>query len=70
MYLFVTEEPDLSGQMKNVIMCIEIDIVTDILMKGLEWLGNLIRVENNRIPKVLLGAKLEAKRKVGRPELR
>jgi hypothetical protein len=27
-------------------------------------------MKNNRIPKVLLGAKLEAKRKVGRPELR
>jgi hypothetical protein len=40
------------------------------MMRGLEWFAHLIRMENNRIPKVLLGAKLEAKRKVGRPELR
>jgi hypothetical protein len=46
------------------------DIVTDIMMRGLERLGHLIRMESNRITRVLLGAKLEAKRKVGRPKLK
>ena len=40
------------------------------MMRGLDWLGHLIRMENNRITRVLLGAKLEAKTKVGRPKLR
>jgi hypothetical protein len=37
------------------------DMVTDIMMRGLEWLGHLIRKENNRIPRVFIGAKLEVK---------
>ena len=34
------------------------DIVTDIKIRRLEWLGHLIRMGNNRIPKVALDAKL------------
>ena len=45
-------------------------MVRDIQIKRLEWLGHLIRLENNRIPVVALIAKLEFKRKVGRPKLR
>jgi hypothetical protein len=33
-------------------------------------MGHLIRIENNRFPKVALDAELEGKRKVGRPKLR
>jgi hypothetical protein len=44
-------------------------MVTDIKLRGLEWLGHLIRMEDNRIPKIVLDAKLNVKRKVGRPKL-
>ena len=45
-------------------------MVTDIVTRGLDWLGHLIRTESNRIPIVSLGVKLEAKNTVGRPKLR
>jgi len=45
-------------------------IVTDIQVRRLELLGHLIRMENNRIFKVALVAKLEVKKKFGRPKLR
>jgi hypothetical protein len=35
------------------------------MIRRLECLGHLIRMENSRIPKVALDAKLEGKRKVG-----
>jgi hypothetical protein len=44
--------------------------LTDIKIRRLEWLGHLIRMANNRNPKCALDAKLEGKRKVGRPKLR
>ena len=44
-------------------------MVTDIKLRGLEWLGHLIRMEDNRIPKIVLNAKLDVKRKIGRPKL-
>jgi len=44
-------------------------IVTDIQVKRLD-LGHLIRMENNRIFKVAIVAKLEVKRKFGIPKLR
>ena len=42
-----------------------IGIVIDV-----EWLGQLIRMESNRIPKIGLDTKLNGGRKVGRPKLR
>ena len=51
-------------------LCRDTHIVTDIMRRGLDWLGHLIRMENKRIPRVLLDAELEAKRKDGRPKLR
>ena len=45
-------------------------IVTDIQVRRLELLGHLIRMENYRIFNVALVAKLEVKRKFGRPKLR
>jgi hypothetical protein len=44
--------------------------VTDIQVTRLELLGNLIRMEINRIFKFALVAKLEFKRNVGKPKLR
>ena len=41
-------------------LCRDTHTVTDIMMRGLDWLGHLIGMENNRIPIVLLGAELEA----------
>ena len=39
--------------------------LTDILITRLECLGHLIRIQNNRNPKVAFIAKLEVKRNVG-----
>jgi hypothetical protein len=44
--------------------------VTEVKLRRLEWLGHLIRTENNRIPKIVSDAKLDGKRKVERPKLR
>jgi hypothetical protein len=38
--------------------------------RRLGCMGHLIRMENSRVPKVALDAKLEGKRKFGRPESR
>ena len=46
------------------------DTVTDIKLRRSEWLNYLIRIKNNKIPKILLDAKLDRKRKAGRPKLR
>ena len=45
-------------------------IVTDNQVRRLELLGHLIRMENNKIFKVALVAKLEVKKNFGRPKLR
>ncbi|KAJ4444925.1 hypothetical protein ANN_06724 [Periplaneta americana] len=45
-------------------------IVTDIKIRRLEWLGHIIRMDNNNIPKRLLDATLSGKRRAGRPKLR
>jgi hypothetical protein len=47
-----------------------VDTVTDVKLRRLEWLGHLIIMESNKIPKIVLDAKLDGKRKAGRPELR
>ena len=43
-----------------------IDIVTDFIVRQLEWLGHLIRMENNVFPNTVLEANLEGKMKFGR----
>ncbi|KAJ4439356.1 hypothetical protein ANN_07478 [Periplaneta americana] len=45
-------------------------IVTDIKIRRLEWLGHIIGMDNNNIPKRLLDATLSGKRRAGRPKLR
>jgi hypothetical protein len=39
-----------------------VETATDIKLRRLEWLGHLISMENNRIHKILLDAKLEGKK--------
>lgn len=46
------------------------DIIIDIKIRRLEWLGQPVRMENNKIPKVALDAELQGTKKVGRPKLR
>jgi hypothetical protein len=46
------------------------DIVTDINVRRLEWLGHVIRMEDTSLPKMVFNAKLEGIRGVGRPRLR
>ncbi|KAJ4439157.1 hypothetical protein ANN_15114, partial [Periplaneta americana] len=46
------------------------NIVVDIKLRRLEWLGHVARMENNRTPKALLDALPVGRRKVGRPKLR
>ena len=65
MSLFVTQE---FGELNNLHQ--NIDTVTEVKLRRLEWLGNLIGIENNRIPNIILDAKLDGKRKVERPKLR
>lgn len=48
----------------------DINIVVDIKLRRLEWLGHVARMENNRTPKALLDALPVGRRKVGRPKLR
>ena len=40
------------------------DLITDVKLIRLEWLGYVIRTENNRIPEIVLDAKLDGKRKL------
>jgi hypothetical protein len=47
-----------------------LDIVTEIKVRRLEWLGHVVRTEDTRLPKMVFNAKPEGKRGVGRPRLR
>jgi hypothetical protein len=38
-------------------------ILTDFKLRRLEWLSHLIRMENNIIPKIVLGSKLDGEKK-------
>jgi hypothetical protein len=46
------------------------DIVTEIKVRRLEWLGHVVRMEDTRLPKTVFDAKREGRRGVGRPRLR
>jgi transcription termination factor 2 len=46
------------------------DIVTEIKVRRLEWLGHVIRMEDTRLPKIVFNGKPEGRRGVGRPRLR
>jgi hypothetical protein len=35
------------------------DLITDVKLVRLEWLGYVIRTENNRIPEIVLDEKLD-----------
>jgi hypothetical protein len=50
--------------------CKSPDIVTEIRTRRLEWLGHIIGMEDTQIPKMIFNTKREARRGVGRPELR
>ena len=47
-----------------------VDTATGVMLRRFEWLAHLIRMENNRIPEIVLDAKLDGKIKVERPKLR
>jgi hypothetical protein len=46
------------------------DIVTEIKVRRLEWLGHVIRMEDTHLSKMALNAKPEGKHGLGRPSLR
>jgi hypothetical protein len=46
------------------------DIVTEIKVGRLEWLGHVVRMEDTRLPKMVFNAKPEGRRGVGRPTQR
>jgi hypothetical protein len=46
------------------------DIVTEIKVRRLEWLGHVVRMEDTHLPKMVFNAKPEGRRGVGRPRLR
>jgi hypothetical protein len=46
------------------------NIITDIKIRRLEWLGHVVRREDFRLPKKILNAKLDKMRKFCRPKLR
>jgi hypothetical protein len=46
------------------------DIVTEIKVRRLEWLGHVIRTEDVHLPKMVFNAKPKGRRGVGRPRLR
>ena len=43
------------------------DTVAEIKTHRLEWLGHVIRMDNEHLPKLILNSKPEGKRNVGRP---
>jgi hypothetical protein len=46
------------------------DIVTEIKVRRLEWLGHVVRMEDAYLSKTVFNAKPEGRRGVGRPRLR
>jgi hypothetical protein len=46
------------------------DIVAEIKIRRLEWLGHVIRMEDTHIPKMIFNTKLEGRCGIGRPKLR
>jgi hypothetical protein len=46
------------------------DIMTEIKVRRLEWLGHVIRMEDIHLPKMVFNAKPEGRHRVGRPRLR
>jgi hypothetical protein len=46
------------------------DIMTEIKVRRLEWLGHVVRLEDTRLPKMVFNAKPEGRCGVGRPRLR
>jgi hypothetical protein len=46
------------------------DIVTEIKVRGLEWLGHIIRMDGARMAKKVFVSKREGRRDIGRPKLR
>jgi hypothetical protein len=46
------------------------DIASEIKVRRLEWLENVIKMEDTRLPTMLFNAKPEGRRGVGRPRLR
>jgi hypothetical protein len=46
------------------------DIVTEIKVRRLEWLGHTIRMDGARMAKQVFVSKPEGRRDIGRPELR
>jgi hypothetical protein len=51
-------------------LCKTPDLVVDINMKRMEWLGHVIRMDQRRGVKQIFDSKPEGRRKVGRPRLR
>jgi len=47
-----------------------LDIVTDINKKKIAMIGYVVRMDQGRIDKKVLGSKLEGNRRSGRPKLR
>jgi hypothetical protein len=48
-------------------MCKSPDIVTEIKVRRLEWLGNAIRVDDTRLQEIVCNAKPEGRSGIGRP---
>jgi transcription termination factor 2 len=46
------------------------DIVTEIKVRRLEWLGHVVRMEDTRLPKMVFNGKPDGRRGFGRPRLR
>jgi hypothetical protein len=46
------------------------DIVTEIKVRRLEWLGHIIRMDGARMAKKVFVSKPEGRRDIGRPKLR
>jgi hypothetical protein len=46
------------------------DIVTEIKVRGSEWLGHIIRMDGARMAKKVFVSKPEGRRDIGRPKLR